>query len=78
MLGADEATGLHLIEACSGDVEMAVGMHLDAVGTAAPVNNVEQNANQDPLTARRSSESSSEVYVALVRLLTGNILRILP
>ena len=65
MLGADEATGLHLIEACSGDVEMAIGMHLDAVGSATPVNNVEQNANQDSLTSRRSSESSSEVYVTV-------------
>ena len=63
MLGADEATGLHLIEACNGDVAMAIGMHMD---TAAAVSNVEQNANQDSLAAHPSfSESSSEAYVAV-------------
>ena len=56
MLGADETTGLHLIEACNGDVAMAIGMHMDSVGTVAPIDSVEQNANQDP-----SSSYSSQV-----------------
>jgi len=64
VLGADEATGLHLIEACNGDVAMAIGMHMDGVGSAAPVSSVEQNTNQDRLNSRPSfSESSSEAYV---------------
>jgi len=59
-------TGLHLIEACNGDVAMAIGMHMDTVGNAAaPVTSVEQNANQEPLAAHpsfSSESSSSEVY----------------
>jgi len=39
--GADEVTGLHLIEACNGDVAMAIGMHMDTVGTAAAVSDTE-------------------------------------
>jgi len=32
---------LHLIEACNGDVAMAIGMHMDTVGTAAAVSDTE-------------------------------------
>ena len=64
MSGADDTTGLHLIEACNGDVAMAIGMHMDAIGTA-PVNDLEeQNEYQDAATAHPSlsgSSSSSEM-----------------
>ena len=30
--GADEVTGLYLLEACGGDLEMAIGMHIDGSG----------------------------------------------
>jgi len=56
--GADETTGLHLIEACGGDVAMAIGMHMDTVGTAAPIGDVEQIANQDSFS---ESSYSSQV-----------------
>jgi len=59
VLGADETTGLHLIEACNGDVAMAIGMHMDTIGTAASVSNTEQNTNQDLSTAHSSLSESS-------------------
>lgn len=58
-LGADETTGLHLIEACNGDVAMAIGMHMDTIGNAAPVSGVEQNANQYASTEHQTFAESS-------------------
>lgn len=58
--GADEITGLHLIEACGGDVAMAIGMHMDTIGTAAAVSDVEQSDHQGAsASATRSSFSDS-------------------
>jgi len=71
VVGADEVTGLHLIEACGGDVAVAIGMHMDTVGSvAAPGTSVKQNANREPMLAAHPSfsgeSSSSEVYVSVV------------
>ena len=58
--GADETTGLHLVEACNGDVAMAIGMHMDAVGAAAAaISNVEPNANHDPPFSASSDSSQA-------------------
>jgi len=48
-------TGLHLIEACGGDVAMAIGMHMDTVGTSAAISDVEPS--RDALTAASSDSS---------------------
>jgi len=47
------------VEACNGDVAMAIGMHMDAVGTAAAVSNVEPNANHDPSFSASSDSSQA-------------------
>jgi len=44
-----------MIEACDGDVAMAIGMHMDTVGTAAAINDVEPS---DPQAASSAAHSS--------------------
>jgi len=59
VVGADEVTGLHLIEACSGDVAMAIGMHMDTGGSAADVPNEEQTSQLHAATSLPSFSSQA-------------------
>jgi len=74
VLGADEVTGLYLLEACGGDLEMAIGMHMDGSGnnqvrTHKPVSDIEEPVENISDMAGPSTSSANEyVYQCSLKL----------
>lgn len=60
--GADEATGTYLLEACDGNLEMAIGMHMD--GSGIPQERLSENHNADRLenSSEQAGPSTSAAY----------------
>jgi hypothetical protein len=69
--GADAVTGQHLLEACNGDVEMAIGMHMDGAGSsglaAVPVEAASCSRLPDSSRSATPSESSASSFADFVR-----------
>lgn len=66
LLGADQEVGKNLLEACNGNLELAIDMHMDSGGPSAPPPTDQGGASaqpSQPLT--RDSETSSSAPVDL-------------
>ena len=61
--GADEVTGQHLLEACGGDLEMAIGMHMDgsAVRQDEPLRGASWMENASGVNISSSSSNTYEI-----------------